>query len=432
MHQDLTQDSPLESNVRSYCRSFPAMFTRARGARLWDAQGTEYLDFLAGAGTLNYGHNNPVIRAAVIAHLESEAVVHGLDMMTATKQQFLEDFHDIILRPRGLDYKLQFCGPTGTNAVEAALKIARKKTGRAGVISFTNGYHGMTLGALAVTGNYYHKEGIPGARAADVTFMPYNKYLDGDLDTLKLLRHYLEDNSSGVALPAAMILETVQGEGGINVAGAQWLRALRSLCDEFGVLMIVDDIQMGCGRTGEFFSFEEAGIVPDIVTLSKSIGAYGLPMALVLLKPELDIWTPGQHNGTFRGHNLAFAAASAALNHYWRNDDLTASVGHKSALVRAALEELAARHPQAGFVVRGRGLAYGLEAKAMPGLAADIRAACFARKLIVETCGSDDQVMKMLPPLTISEAELRRGLSIIAASVDMLLAAQPTQKAIGA
>ncbi len=414
----------IESNVRSYSRSFPVTFRRALGAKMWDTDGNEYLDFLAGAGTLNYGHNNPVIREAVIAHIESEAVVHGLDMMTETKAKFLQTFHELILAPRDLDYKVQFCGPTGTNAVEAALKLARKVTGRAGVISFTNGYHGMTLGALAVTGNFYHKESIPGTEGSNATFMPYNHYMEDSIDTLALLRQYLTDNSSGVALPAAIIVETVQGEGGINVASAKWVRGLRELCTEFSVLMIVDDIQMGCGRTGGFFSFEEADITPDIVVLSKSIGAYGLPMALVLLKPELDQWTPAQHNGTFRGHNLAFAAATKALEHFWSGSEFTQSIRHKSQILNEELQKLAAAYPQADFEVRGRGLAYGIEAKAMPELASQIRQACFAQKLIVETCGSDDQVLKFLPALTISEAELRRGMTILSTVLKRLLASE--------
>ncbi len=403
----------IESNVRSYVRSYPITIETAKGAIITDEDGNEYLDFLAGAGTLNYGHNNPHIKQHLINYIESDGIVHSLDMSTKAKHKFLQTFDDLILKPRGYDYKVQFPGPTGTNAVEAALKLARKATGRTGVISFTNGYHGMTLGALAVTGNKYHRENIPGIPYGDVTFTPYCKYTETVDNSIEFLRYKLEDDSSGLDLPAAIILETVQGEGGINPASTKWLKNLRDLCDEFGVLMIVDDIQSGNGRTGNFFSFEEAGIVPDIVTLSKSIGAYGLPMALVLMKPELDIWEPAEHNGTFRGHNLAFVAATNAIEHYWSDDKFAQSVRDKSKMLKSRLDNIAATYPQAEFDVRGTGLMYGLESVADESLAGQIQKKCFEHNLIVETCGSNGQVLKFLMPLIITEEELDKGLSII-------------------
>lgn len=307
----------LESNVKSYVRSFPFKATKALGSKIHAEDGEVYLDFLSGAGSLNYGHNNPNFKSAILQYIEEDNIIHGLDMATKAKNEFIETFNQIILKPRNLDYRLQFCGPTGTNAVEAAIKLARLATKRVNIISFTNGFHGMTSGALAVTGNNYHKEGIPGTYSQFTTFMPYCGYSDNVDDSIAYIRQYLKDNSSGVNMPAAIILESIQGEGGVNVASPRWLRGIRKLCDDFGILLIVDDIQMGCGRTGDFFSFEESGIEPDIVLLSKSIGAYGLPMALVLLKPEIDLWKPAQHNGTFRGHNLAFVAATESLKTYW-------------------------------------------------------------------------------------------------------------------
>lgn len=411
----------LESNVRSYVRSYPMVIKKAKGAIITDENGNEYLDFLAGAGTLNYGHNNPEIKKHVIEYLESDGIIHSLDMATQAKNEFIEVFSNLILKPRNLDYKIQFPGPTGTNAVEAALKLARKVTGRTGVISFTNGYHGMTLGALAVTGNKYHREHIPGTASSDVTFTPYCRYSNIVDNSIEFLRYKLEDDSSGLDLPAAVILETVQGEGGINIATSKWLRELRALTKEYGVLLIIDDIQAGCGRTGDFFSFEEAGIVPDIVTLSKSIGAYGLPMALVLMKPELDVWKPAEHNGTFRGHNLAFVAATKALEHYWADDQFSKSIKHKSALLKKKLDAIATKFPQAEFDVRGCGLMYGMESLADETLASQIQKKCFENHLIIETCGSKGQVLKFLMPLTISESELNKGLSIVTQACEDIL-----------
>ncbi|MDT3400794.1 diaminobutyrate--2-oxoglutarate transaminase, partial [Streptomyces sp. B1866] len=309
----------LESEVRSYCRGWPAVFDHAQGSRLYTEDGRAYLDFFAGAGALNYGHNNPALKRALLDYLARDGVTHSLDMATTAKRAFLETFQTTVLRPRDLPYKVMFPGPTGTNAVEAALKLARKAKGREAVVSFTNAFHGMSLGSLAVTGNAFKRAGA-GIPLVHSTPMPFDHYLDGQVPDFLWFERLLADRGSGLDQPAAVIVETVQGEGGINVARPEWLRALADLCHRHDMLLIVDDIQMGCGRTGPFFSFEEAGIVPDIVTLSKSISGYGLPMALTLFRPELDLWEPGEHNGTFRGHNPAFITATAALDTYWTDD----------------------------------------------------------------------------------------------------------------
>src|SRR5690606_10605634 len=311
----------------------------------------------------------------------------GLDMSTVAKRALLETLRDLVLRPRGLDYKVQFPGPTGANAVEAALKLARKVTGRQAVLSFTNAFHGMTLGALSVTGNAAKRAGA-GVPLPHATPMPYDGYL-GAGDSLGWMSRMLDDSSSGLDKPAAVIVETVQGEGGVNVAGADWLRALARMCRERGILLIVDDVQMGCGRTGPFFSFEVAGITPDIVTLSKSIGGYGLPMALVLMRPELDQWAPGEHNGTFRGNNHAFVTARAALEHYWSDDALERGTAVKAASMRSGLERIAGEC--GGVSVRGRGLVQGL-VFADASRAAKVCRAAFDRGLLVETSGSMDEV----------------------------------------
>ncbi|HET7674272.1 MAG TPA: diaminobutyrate--2-oxoglutarate transaminase [Gammaproteobacteria bacterium] len=398
-----------ESEVRGYCRSFPVVFTTAEGCYLAGEDGRRYLDFFAGAGALNYGHNHPRLKAALVEYIESNGVTHSLDLFTAAKSAFLERFHEIVLAPRGFDHKVQFPGPTGTNAVEAALKLARKVTGRERIISFTNGFHGMTLGSLAVTGNSFKRNGA-GVPLGNVTPMPFDGYLGNEVDTLAYLEAVLDDAGSGVDKPAAVILETVQAEGGVNAASFDWLQRLAALVKRHDILLIVDDIQVGCGRTGPFFSFEPAGIEPDIVCLSKSLSGYGLPFAVVLMKPEHDVWAPGEHNGTFRGHNPAFVTATAALD-FWTDDTLTQTVAAKAAHIEAHLQTIAHRHPALDASVRGRGLIQGLACA--PGMAEKISAEAFKRGLIIETAGIDDEVLKLLPPLTITDSELDAGLDII-------------------
>jgi len=401
----------LESRVRSYCRDFPVVFKRARGAVLEDETGKQYLDFLAGAGTLNYGHNNPILKKKLQDYIESDGIVHGLDMATEAKKTFMETFEALILHPRTMQYKLQFTGPTGTNAVEAALKIARKVTGRQIIVSFTNGFHGVTLGSVAATANSHFRDGC-GIQPQGTVFMPYDGYMGGDVDTTAYLDKMLTDASSGLDRPAAVIVETVQGEGGINVASFAWLRSLETICHKHDLLLIVDDIQMGCGRTGTFFSFEEAGISPDIITLSKSLSGYGLPFSLVLMKPELDQWKPGEHNGTFRGNNLAFVTATATLEHYWRDDAFSRTIKRKGQLLRDRLEKLVSMDPKGILSARGRGMIHALDCKTGE-LASRITATAFEKGLILETSGSNGQVVKCIMPLTITDEQLNRGLAIL-------------------
>lgn len=404
----------LESEVRGYCRSWPVVFDRAQGSYLYDEEGKPYLDFFAGAGALNYGHNHPKLKRALLDYLTDDGVVHSLDMYSTAKREFLQRFREVILQPRGFDYKVQFPGPTGTNAVEAALKLARKITGRTSVVSFTNAFHGMTLGALSVTGNSM-KRGGAGVPLPYSTPMPYDQYLDGQTPDFLWFERLLADSGSGLDAPAAVIVETVQGEGGINVASAEWLRGLAEVCRRNDILLVVDDVQMGCGRTGPFFSFEVAGIQPDIVCLAKSIGGYGLPLALTLMRPDLDIWEAGEHNGTFRGHNPAFVTATAALD-LWQEGHLEESTRAKARQVERALGEVVARHADSGVSVRGRGLAWGV-AFDDAALAAKANDFCFERGLLTETAGPDDEVIKLMPPLTATQEELETGLDIVGESV---------------
>ncbi|OMC12494.1 diaminobutyrate--2-oxoglutarate transaminase [Mycolicibacter heraklionensis] len=416
----------LESEVRSYCRSWPVTFDRASGSRMWDVDGKEYLDFFAGAGALNYGHNHPDLRGPLLEYLSSDRVVHSLDMNTVAKAEFLHRFEDVILKPRGLDYKVQFPGPTGTNAVESALKLVRKVTGRESIISFTNAFHGMTLGSLSVTGNSM-KRGGAGIPLVHATPMPYDNYLDGVVPDFIWFERLLEDSGSGLNDPAAVIVETVQGEGGINVARLEWLRGLWELCQRHDLLLIVDDVQMGCGRTGPFFSFEAAGIVPDIVCLSKSISGYGLPMALTLIKPELDVWDPGEHNGTFRGQNPSFVTAAAALN-FWTDDRLEKSVLRKGEQIERALTEVV--DPIPGVTTRGRGLVHGVVFE-RPELAGAVCREAFDRGLLLESSGPEGEVVKLMPPLVIDDDDLAEGLTITAQSIEAVTARELTTTTSG-
>lgn len=407
----------LESEVRGYIRSFPAIFDTAKNAFVYDDRGTRYIDFFAGAGTLNYGHNNPIISEALIAYLQRDGILHSLDMATVAKRNFLIQFRDTILTPRKLDYKIQFTGPTGTNSVETALKLARMVKGRSNVIAFTNGYHGLTMGALAVTGNDFYRDESYGARN-NADSVPFDGYFGPDVNTIDYLRKFLEDGSSGIDLPAAIIVETIQGEGGINVAGVKWLQELEALCHEFEVLLIIDDIQVGNGRTGTFFSFERAGIHPDMVCLSKAIGG-GLPMAILLMRPELDQWKPGEHTGTFRGNNLAFVAATKALT-YWENDDFAASIRHKGRIMEEELTRIANKYAHLEIGLRGLGMVWGLDFP-QPGFASATSREAFKNKLIIELAGADDSVLKFLPALTIEEETLREGMAVIDKAIGNLV-----------
>lgn len=400
----------MESEVRGYVRAFPSVFDVAKGAYLYDEQGNEYIDFFAGAGTLNYGHNNPHISEALIEYLQRDGIVHALDKATVAKKNFLQKFHDTILAPRNLEYKIQFTGPTGTNAVETALKLARMVKRRSNIIAFTNGYHGLTMGALAVTGNDFYRDESYGARN-NADSVPFDGYFGPEINTIDYLRRFLSDKSSGIDLPAAVIVETVQGEGGINVASAEWLRELAQLCHEYDILLIIDDIQMGNGRTGTFFSFEEAGIKPDMVTVSKSIGG-GLPMAILLMKPELDQWQPGEHTGTFRGNNLAFVAATQALT-YWENDDFADSIKYKGAIMEEELGKIAEKYSDdLDIELRGRGMVWGLDFD-RNNFANQVSRAAFENRVVIELAGADDNVVKFLPALIIEEETLREGIQII-------------------
>ena len=404
-----------ESNVRSYCRNFPIVFDRAKNATLISEDGKAYIDFFAGAGAINYGHNNPYIKQKVVEFLSEDHVLHALDMYTVAKANFLKTFERVVLAPKQMDYKVMFCGSTGTNAVEAALKLARKNKKRTGVFAFFGAFHGMTLGSLAMTTDRLSREGA-GVPLQNVTMIPYYNAFPDPETSLDYLETLLTDDHSGVELPAAIVLETVQAEGGINVAPISWLKRLREICDRFDILLICDDIQVGVCRTGSFFSFERAGILPDMVTLSKSIGGLGFPMSLLLMRSELDIFKPAEHNGTFRGNQIAFVSAAAALEWYESNS-LPEIVSEKEQIISEFLKsEILPLHSD--LSVRGIGMIWGIDFSKIPtqkdvSLSKLVMQACVKHGLIIERAGRGDSVLKISPPLTIEKESLIAGLRII-------------------
>ena len=409
-----------EFEVRSYCRHFDKIFKTAVGSLILADDGAEYIDFLSGCSALNYGHNDPDMKDALISHISRNGIALGLDLFTSEKRAFLESFESIILKPRRMDYRLQFTGPTGANAVEAALKLARKVTGRTNIIAFSNGYHGVTMGALAATGNRYNRMGAA-MPLNGVSRALFDGYLGSDFDTADILAQMLADPSSGIDAPAAILLETVQGEGGLNVASPAWVRRIFELARRHGALVIVDDIQAGCGRTGTFFSFEEMGVLPDLVTLSKSLSGFGLPMSIVLIRPELDQWGPGEHNGTFRGNTHAFVTARIALEKFWSDGKFQAEIANKARMLAARLVQIAKRVP--GARVKGRGMMQGIDT-ASGELAGQICRECFAGGLIVETSGPRGEVVKVLAPLTTPAHQLQQGLDILQTAVEVVVGGQ--------
>ena len=403
-----------ESEVRSYCRKFDGLFVRAVGSTIFDAAGSEYLDFWSSAGTVNYGHNPPILKKSVLSYIESDGLCAALDLNTEAKRDFIEEFQASILAPRGLQYRMQFTGPTGTGVIESAVKLARKYTGRRSVAAFTNAYHGMSSTSLGLTGDRHHRQPWPDPH---VIRLPFDGYLGDAVNSLDYFGKILSDKSSGIDLPAAVIVETIQCEGGVNVASDKWLSALREITKKHQIPLIVDDIQTGCGRTGSFFSFERSGIEPDLVCLSKSLSGYGLPLSVLLISPSMDVWKPGEDSDTFRGNSLAFVTAAEAIRSYWRDGHLAARAERLGHEVQSALSELFIRHSHSIRSVRGRGMLWGIEFN-KPEKAIMIAESCFRNKLIVETCGAEDQVIKIMPPLTIEEKQLRKGLEILMAAAD--------------
>ena len=405
----------LESNVKSYCNSYPEEFFSASGCTVVDKNGKEYLDFLSGCGSLNYGHNHPKLKIALMKYIDSNGIAMSMDLHTVAKSEFIKTFTSYILQPRKLDYLLQFTNPTGTNAVEAAIKLARKVTGRKNIIAFTNGFHGCSLGALSLTGNSFHRNSSV-TSLDGVSRMPYDGYFGTKIVTTEIIEKMLSDKSSGIDKPAAIILETIQGEGGLNCATYDWVRRLSEIAKNNDTLLIIDEVQTGCGRSGKFFSFEDFNIIPDIIVMAKSLSGYGLPLALILMRKKYDVWDPGEHNGTFRGNNHAFVTASETIKEFWKDNLFQDQVECKSVFLYKKLSEIASNYQ---FKIKGRGLIQGINFF-NGDLCSSIISECYKNGLIIESCGPSGEILKLLPPLTISMEDLNKGLSIIKKSVERI------------
>lgn len=425
MPKDMAQKTSIydrrESGARSYCRAFPASFKRALGSELFTEDGDRYIDFLAGCSSLNYGHNDPDMKAALVEHISRDGITHALDFHTDAKEAFLTAYEEHILAPRGMDYKIMMTGPTGTNAVEAAIKLARKTTGRRNVIAFTNGFHGMTMGALALTGNASKRGGAGTGSLSDVTHMPFEGAMGDDVDTLKVIDGLLSNPSSGIDAPAAFVFEPIQGEGGLNAATNEWMQGIEKIARKHGALVIVDDIQAGCGRSGTYFSFEASGIKPDMVTQAKSLSGFGLPFAALLIRPDLDVWKPAEHNGTFRGNTHAFVTARVAIEKFWADNAFEKELAGKAEMLTAAFQEVADRID--GATLKGRGMMQGVDVGS-GDLAAEICARAYERGMVIETSGAHDEVVKFLAPLTTPTKIIREGFDILLAAVDDAVATQ--------
>ncbi|NWA00119.1 aspartate aminotransferase family protein [Pseudomonas gingeri] len=421
----LARQSRQESNARSYPRRIPLALKRAKGLYVEDVEGRRFIDCLAGAGTLALGHNHPVVIEAIQQVLADELPLHTLDLTTPVKDQFVQDLFGLLPEALAREAKIQFCGPTGTDAVEAALKLVRTATGRSTVLSFQGAYHGMSQGALSLMGSLGPKKPLGALLGNGVQFLPYPydyrcPFGLGGAQGVKVNLHYLEnllnDPEGGVQLPAAIIVEAVQGEGGMIPADLDWLRGLRRITEKAGVALIVDEIQSGFGRTGKMFAFEHAGIIPDVVVMSKAIGG-SLPLAVMVYRDWLDTWAPGAHAGTFRGNQMAMAAGSAVMR-YLKEHDLPAHAAAMGERLGEHLRLLQRDFPQLGDI-RGRGLMMGVELvdpngtpdaqghpPAFPRLAPLIQRECLKRGLILELGGRHGGVVRFLPPLVITAAQV--------------------------
>ena len=433
----LDRQNKMESNVRSYPRKLPLAIAKAKGSWVTDVEGNEYLDFLAGAGTLALGHNHPQIISAIKEVLDSGLPLHTLDLTTPMKDAFSAELLSFFPKD---EYVLQFTGPSGADANEAAIKLAKTYTGRGNVIAFSGGFHGMTHGALSLTGNLNAKNNVQNLMAG-VQFLPYpHEYrcplgIGGEQGAKALtyyFENFIEDVESGVVKPAAVILEAIQGEGGVVPAPIEFLQKIREVTQKHGILMIVDEVQAGFCRSGKMFAFEHAGILPDIVVMSKAIGG-SLPLAVLAIKKQFDAWQPAGHTGTFRGSQLSMAAGFTVLK-IMREENLAQNAKERGEYLMTALQELSKKYPCIGHV-RGKGLMMGIEIVderqsanqigSYPEdgeLAAAIQKACFNNKLLLERGGRGGNVVRVLCAVNISQKDCEEMVSRFEKSVIQALA----------
>ena len=426
----ITRQDSTESNARSYPRKFPFAIAKAKGSWVEDVEGNKYLDFLCGAGTLALGHNDDEVNKAMVELITSDAPLHTLDLTTPVKDEFVETILRHLPSELGNNAKIQFCSPSGTDATDAAIKLCKTATGRTSVISFAGGYHGMGQGPLACMGNLHAKSTVNGLMP-DVHSFPYPyAYRDpfglggeaGVKAACNFFERTLKDPESGITKPACVILEPIQGEGGVIPAPVEFLQTVRRVTKELDIPLIVDEIQCGMGRSGKLFAFEYADIVPDVLLLSKAIGG-SQPMAVVVYKKELDKWTAGAHAGTFRGNQLAMKAGTITLNRVSQPDFL-ADVVRKGDNIRAHLRELQKKVSIIGDI-RGKGLMVGTEfvdPKGTPDcigslpasgkIAGLVQKLCFENGLIVEKGGRNGAVMRCLCALNITDEDLSKAWKI--------------------
>ncbi|WP_411350110.1 diaminobutyrate--2-oxoglutarate transaminase [Paenibacillus sp. WLX2291] len=441
--QYLKMQEQKESNARAYPRHFPLVISKAKGMMVTDTEGRQYYDCLAGAGTLALGHNHDVVVEAIRDVLNQQIPLHTLDLATPLKLAFMEELFSLLPMEMRDHAKIQFCGPTGADAVEAAIKLVKTATGGRSILAFQGSYHGSTQATMAMSGNLSKKQHLQ-SLLPDVHFLPFPyEYrcpfgVGGEM-TAQLSAQYIEnlldDCESGIAAPCGVIVETVQGEGGAIPANIRWLQELRRITAERGIPLIIDEVQTGFGRTGKMFSFEHAGIVPDVIICSKAVGG-SLPMSVIMYRDELDRWQPGAHTGTFRGNQMAMATGLATLR-YIQEQHVMDNVRERGQQIMNRLRSLQESVPSLGDV-RGRGLMIGVEIVDTNAvmdrlghyppsgkLAEQIQQRCFANGLIIEVGGRHSSVIRFLPPLVISEQETDKVLELFTTSVHEALAEYP-------
>lgn len=433
-----------ESNAKTYARVFNRVMSRGLLSKIWDVDEREYIDCLACAGALPLGHNHPYVMQRVEAFIQSGHIQQGLDIPTIAKHDFLEQLMLTLPADFAENARIQFCGPTGSDAVEAALKLFKTATGRRSVFAFHGAYHGMTLGALSLMGNVGPKAAITGF-APETHFFPYPHSsrcqfgiggVQGEEASLTYMENVLSDPESGITKPAMVILEAVQGEGGCIPAPPDWLRKLRTMTERHDIPLVVDEVQTGFGRTGTMFACEEAGIVPDAIIMSKALGG-GYPLAVVAYHKKYDKWNPGAHTGTFRGNQIAMVTGAATMQ-YIRENELHIHAARKGALLQMKLKDLAQDFPCIGEI-RGRGLMIGVEIVSRQDtnnsddkpkldgvLAKKIKSECFVHGLILETGGRHGAILRFLPPLVITEQEIDQVLVLLGNAIQAVLGVQTT------